>query len=246
MKKLLISILVVLLMILTYMLVLKDISIFSWKNKSVDDVKSLNAKMEEQIDIAKQLNNQKYPDSIATLEKSIKTLETSKEKYESKIKHISENAEIGVVKVKEYKIERLWIAMELYAKEENVELKLDILETTSKNIYDLDVTVIGSYIGITDFIYDIEKDDTLGFKIMNFKMVPNTTLETTQQSNSNKTEQNNTTVENKTEEKTEEKIEEKSEENIEAMENTTKATATVNPQKLKATFKIEDVGIEFN
>jgi len=250
MKKVLISILGVLLIILTYLLILKDIDVFGWKNKNIDDIKSLNAKMNEQIDIAKQLNNQKYPDSIATLEKSIKTLETSKEKYESKIKHISENAEIGVVKVKEYKIERLWIALELYAKEENVELKLDVLETSSKNIYDLDVTVVGSYIGITDFIYDIEKDDTLGFRILNFKMVPNTTIETTQESTSNKTASSNkteqSTVEaNKTEEDKNEENAEKNE-NIEAMENVTKATATVNPQRLKATFKIENVGIEFN
>lgn len=235
MKKVLISILVVLLFILTYFLILKDINIAHWNNKSIQDIKNLNAKMNEQIDIAKQLKNQEYPESISKLEKSIEDLKIAKEKYESKLKYISEDVQLGIVKVKEYKVERLWIALELYAKEENVELKLDILDTSASGVYDLNVTVVGTYIGITDFIYDIEKDDTLGFKILDFKLVPNTTVE----SNTTKSEEN-TTIQSSEEETKEEN------EDIQAMESNSQTTATVNTNKLKATFKIESVGIEFN
>ena len=76
------------------------------------------------------------------------------------------------VEIKEYKIERLWIALENYAKKEGIELKLDVADTNVADVYDLNVTVKGEYIQITDFIYDIEKDDTLGFKILKFKMTP--------------------------------------------------------------------------
>lgn len=254
MRKVLISILGVLLIILIYFIVLKDINIFNWENKNINDIKELNKEMNKQIDIAKQLNNQQYPDNIEILEKSIKELKNSKEKYESKLKYISNDTQLGVVKVKEYKIERLWIALELYAKEENVELKLDILETKNEDVYDLNVTVVGSYIGITDFIYDIEKDDTLGFRILDFKLTPNTTVEKTEQNNSNKTEENkeeDKTNEVEKEENTEntdnENIENDNEnEDIQAMESNTQATAKVDTQNLKATFKIENVGIEFN
>lgn len=209
MKKILISILVVLLAMLTYFLMLEDIKIARWKNKSINDIKSLNKQLEEQIKVSTQANNQEYPASIDKIEESIKNLKIAKEKYDNKMKYLSENVELGIVQVKEYKIERLWIVLENYAKDENVELKLDILDNAKSDTYDLDITVIGSYIGITDFIYDIEKDDTLGFKILNFKLAPNSTVQESNTNDSNKTVQ-------------------------------------VDTSKLKATFKIQNVGIEFN
>ena len=36
-------------------------------------------------------------------------------------------------------------------------------------------TATGEYVGITDFIYDIENDSSLGFKIEEFKLLPATT-----------------------------------------------------------------------
>ena len=212
MKKFLISILVILLLVLTYFVVLKNITIATWKSKSINDIKNANNELNKQIDMAKQINNQEYPQSIEKLENSIRNLKVAKEKYETKLNYVSENAELGVVEIKEYKIERLWITLENYAKDNGLVLQLDLLDTSTANTYDLDITIIGSYIGITDFIYDIEGDDTLGFKIQNFKIIPSTT----------------TTNDNSEEEKN---------------ENT---TTSVNINVLKATFKIEGVGIEFN
>ena len=212
MKKFLISILVILLLVLTYFVVLKNITIATWKSKSINDIKNANNELNKQIDMAKQINNQEYPQSIEKLENSIRNLKVTKEKYETKLNYVSENAELGVVEIKEYKIERLWITLENYAKDNGLVLQLDLLDTSTANTYDLDITIIGSYIGITDFIYDIEGDDTLGFKIQNFKIIPSTT----------------TTNDNSEEEKN---------------ENT---TTSVNTNVLKATFKIEGVGIEFN
>lgn len=212
MKKFLISILVILLLVLTYFVVLKNITIATWKSKSINDIKNANNELNKQIDMAKQINNQEYPQSIEKLENSIRNLKVAKEKYETKLNYVSENAELGVVEIKEYKIERLWITLENYAKDNGLVLQLDLLDTSTANTYDLDITIIGSYIGITDFIYDIEGDDTLGFKIQNFKIIPSTT----------------TTNDNSEEEKN---------------ENT---TTSVNTNVLKATFKIEGVGIEFN
>ena len=212
MKKFLISILVILLLVLTYFVVLKNITIATWKSKSINDIKNANNELNKQIDMAKQINNQEYPQSIEKLENSIRNLKVAKEKYETKLNYVSENAELGVVEIKEYKIERLWITLENYAKDNGLVLQLDLIDTSTANTYDLDITIIGSYIGITDFIYDIEGDDTLGFKIQNFKIIPSTT----------------TTNDNSEEEKN---------------ENT---TTSVNTNVLKATFKIEGVGIEFN
>lgn len=217
MKKFLISVLVILLAVLTYFMVMRNISIASWKSKSIQDIKNLNSDLDEQINTAKQINNQEYPQSIENLETSIKNLELAKEKYENKVKYISENVELGVVEIKEYKIERLWIVLENYAKEEGIELKLDVVATASADVYDLDITLVGEYMGIMDFIYDIEKDDTLGFKILNFRLEPYSTTTTTNSTN------------------------------VKGEDDSAKiTTTTVDVNKLKATFKIEGVGIEFN
>ncbi len=212
MKKFLISILVILLLILTYFIILKNVTIATWKSKSINDIKNANNELNAQIDMAKQINNQEYPQSIEKLENSIRNLKVAKEKYETKLSYVSDNAELGVVEIKEYKIERLWITLENYAKDNGLDLQLDLLDTSTADKYDLDITIIGGYIGITDFIYDIEGDDTLGFKIQNFKLTPNTSTT----------------------------------ENTSGEEENGQTSTSVDTNTLKATFKIEGVGIEFN
>lgn len=215
MKKILISILVVLLAILTYFVIWGNINIGDWKNKNINDIKNLKTELSGKISVIEQINYQEYKNAKTELEKAIEDLKIAKDKYETKTSNISDDVELGVVEIKEYKIERLWIALENYAKDENVTLQMDLLDTEVEGVYDLDVTVVGEYMAITDFIYDIEKDDTLGFKILNFKLVPNTQIVSTV------TQENGETTNNA-------------------------PTASVSVDKLKATFKIEDVGIELN
>lgn len=179
MKKLLISVLVVLLLVLTYFLVFKNVKIASWTSTSINDIKALDENLNTQIEVAKQTNNQEYPQSIGSLEDSIKSLKVAKAEYESKLKYVSEDVELGTIHIKQYKIERLWIALANYAEDEGVELKLDLLDTNVKDVYDLNVTVTGEYMGVMDFIYDVEKDDTLGFKILSFKLNPHSITTTT-------------------------------------------------------------------
>lgn len=218
MRKILISILLVLLILLTYSLIFKNITISKWASKNLKNIETSSNNLNAKIATAKQKNDSEYPQSIEELEKSIKNLKVTKEKYKSKTEYIAENVELGVVPTKEYKIERLWIVLENYAKKEGIELKLDIKEASSgKGKYDLDVTLSGEYIGITDFLYDIEKDDTLGFKVLNFKIQPMSSSTST--TNTNNSSQGN--------------------------EKETKIIV-VDASKLKATFTIEDVGINFD
>ena len=229
MKKVLISILIVLIMILTFFVVFKNINIGEWKSKNINDIKNLNSELEQKINNAKQLNNQDYPNEVNKLDDSMEKLKIVKKKYQNKMEYVSGNVDLGGVSIKNYKIERLWIALENYAKNENVELKLEVVDAASKGLYDLNITVAGEYIGITDFIYDIEKDDTLGFKIINFKLTPYVATTTTNNNTNNNTTSNtkNTDDQNQT-------------------TQTTTSTTSVRVDKLTATFKVEGVEIEFN
>lgn len=230
MKKILISILLILSALLTYFAVVKHISFFGWRSSNFADVKDEKMNLDSQINIAKQINNQEYLSSVEGLETSIDEYKKTKLKYEAKTASISDDTEIGIVKIKNYKIERIWVILQNYAKKEKIELELNLLDTTTSNVYDLDVTLLGDYIGITDFLYDIENDDTLGFKITNFKLLPSTVTTTTTKSDNTTSGNNNTTEESKNTNNT----------------NTTTTTTSVSVSKLKATFKIEEVGIEFN
>ena len=216
MKKVLISILIVLIVILTFFVVFKNINIGEWKSKNINDIKNLNSELEQKINNAKQLNNQDYPNEVNKLDDSMEKLKIVKKKYQNKMEYVSGNVDLGGVSIKNYKIERLWIALENYAKNENVELKLEVVDAASKGLYDLNITVAGEYIGITDFIYDIEKDDTLGFKILNFKLTPYVATTTTNNDTNNNTTSN------------------------------TKNTDDQNQTTQTTTFKVEGVEIEFN
>ena len=229
MKKVLISILIVLIMILTFFVVFKNINIGEWKSKNINDIKNLNSELEQKINNAKQLNNQDYPNEVNKLDDSMEKLKIVKKKYQNKMEYVSGNVDLGGVSIKNYKIERLWIALENYAKNENVELKLEVVDAASKGLYDLNITVAGEYIGITDFIYDIEKEDTLGFKIINFKLTPYVATTTTNNNTNNNTTSNTKNTDNQNQ-----------------TTQTTTSTTSVRVDKLTATFKVEGVEIEFN
>ena len=74
--------------------------------------------------------------------------------------------------IEEYKVETLWVKLGTYATTEGTVLQMDIKNSSKggSGRYDLYFTVNGSYIGITDFISDIENDSMLGFKIEEFKI----------------------------------------------------------------------------
>ena len=73
-----------------------------------------------------------------------------------------------------YEIEYLWTKIGNHAKSEGAVIKIDVAKgtNTTKNTYNLEFTVNGTYIAITDFISDIENDSSLGFKIEEFEMSP--------------------------------------------------------------------------
>ena len=112
-----------------------------------------------------------YVTKVATLEATAKSLQNKKDEYTNEAVLVSSAAGEGYVSTTEkYEIEYLWTRIGNYAKDENVDIKMDVTNSTISGKFDLNFTVKGSYVGITDFIYDIENDSKLGFKIENFVM----------------------------------------------------------------------------
>lgn len=175
MRKLLIGLMTFLLLALAVYIVVCGISMFGVEISSFSAIQEENARLENKIEEANDLKNIDYPQNISSLEASYKKLMTEKENYEQILAlGVDENGQ-PLNKIQEYEIEKIWITMGNYATKQGVDLKLDVTSNNSiSGTYDLTFTAIGGYIQIIDFLYDIERDSTLVFKLENFKMVPGT------------------------------------------------------------------------
>lgn len=192
MKKILISILIILLLVLCYFTLAKGIGFL--KIKSINNIKDASNKLENDFNEANELSNKTYPSEVEGLEEAIKQLKLAKQQYENKNSYTSEENMLGTVQVKTYKIHYLWTILGNYRKDRGIQsLNLDLKSTQGQDIYDLEFTLIGSYTNITDFLYDIENDEELNFEIQGFN-ISSSTEKTNSNANSeaNKQENNNT------------------------------------------------------
>lgn len=176
MKKVLISIIGIVLLIFICVAVFKGISIGKLSIYSKESIKEQSLDLDKKIEEANAQINQNYAKSVADIETSITNLKNAKEEYESKV---GLNGELGITQIEKYKIEYLWSIIGGYATDEGVKLDLDIKETSIDDTYNVNFTLYGSYVGIIDFIYDIENDDELNYRINEFKIEPSATTTTT-------------------------------------------------------------------
>lgn len=178
MRKLLLGLISIMLLALSIYLAIYGISFGNFEINGIPAIQEENANLETKIQTASKLKNTDYPQNTTLLEGAYKKLMTEKENYEQILAlGVDENGQ-PLNKIQEYEIEKIWITIGNYATKQGVDLKLDItLNNSISKTYDLKFTVTGGYIQITDFLYDVERDSTLVFKLEDFKMVPGTSTE---------------------------------------------------------------------
>lgn len=176
MKKILISIIGILILVLVCVSAAKGISVGKLSIYSIKDIKDQSLNLDKKIEEANIEINQNYAKSLFDVETASDELKAVKEEYESKV---GIDGSLGITQIEKYKIEYLWGILGGYAKDRNVKTYLDFKETSIKDTYDISFTVYGSYLGITDFLYDIENDDELNYRAKNFKIEPTSTISTT-------------------------------------------------------------------
>lgn len=171
MKKILISILIILILILVYVGFTKGINIGFIKINSIENVKLAKIALDEDFNRANTLANVTYMQEIENLETAITKLKSIKQDYQNKNLNNEQNEAITNVQVKTYTIHYLWTVLGNYSKDRSLKpITIDLKAGQGENIYDLEFTLVGKYVGITDFIYDIENDEELNFKIENLKI----------------------------------------------------------------------------
>lgn len=174
MKKVLILILIVLLVVLAYNVITSGYEVGNIKILSLKGIQEKNETLDKTILDIQELKEVKYPNKISELNTAAKSLLSNKKTYEELVAYSSEQDVIDAAKKQRYDIEVLWVRIGNHAEKEGVIPKLEILSSSNNTVgaNDLRITATGSYIGITDFVKDIEDDSKLSFVIENFELLP--------------------------------------------------------------------------
>ena len=155
MRKLLLILLVGILAVTAGMIVVKGIETDNFSIDSYMTIAEANNELDDLI------NHSAY-----------KQLVSERESYEELLNLGVDRNGIPLSKIQEYEIEKIWITLGTYAEEQGIDLKLDISVNNSvSKTYDLNFTINGTYTEIEDFIRKVQEDNTLVFKIENFKLV---------------------------------------------------------------------------
>lgn len=168
MRKILFIILVILLLIFTGCVIYKGTNIVNANVWGITQISQKNKEIDLKNEELSGLISVTYPGSLSKLNTSSEELQQTKKEYEQQAIMLADNKYYK--QTEKYKIEFLWTRLGNYAKDNGVEIKIDVTNGDTTGIYNLNFIITGKYSDIADFIYDIENDSRLGFKIENFEM----------------------------------------------------------------------------
>lgn len=179
MRKILISLLIVLLLVVAYLMAFKGINIFGIEVLSIASIKDKNSELEQKLENVSTLTSIEQPKAMSSLNNSVKELIIAKEEYNDKVLYSSESDIAQAAQTIPYETEYLWTRLGNHAKKNGINLKYELRQTSTGAIanqtakqYDLNFTLTGSYVSISEFIAALENDSSLNFKIENFALIP--------------------------------------------------------------------------
>lgn len=170
MNKIILGLIIAILTFFTYTSVANGYTFLKVQVPSLSTIQEKNRELTSEIDDLNQTKDQTYPAELAKVSQAGKGLLDKKNDYTSLVG--GENTD--VTEYKKYQIEALWITIGNYATKDGVTLSFSIAQSSSgtPNVSDIIFKGQGEYSPISDFISDIEKDDTLNFSIEDFSLEP--------------------------------------------------------------------------
>ena len=172
MRKLLISILLILLIVMTVLCIKNGINIGPLHVLGVTQIQDANAELTRKIAEAKNTNDN-YANELTEIKDLIADLGTAREEYLQTINVSTESEIREATQTKNYTIEYLWSQVGNHATKEGVNIRMDVVSGVDENTKNLNFTVSGNYLAITNFITDLENDSSLQFTIDEFAMTQN-------------------------------------------------------------------------
>ena len=172
MRKLLISILLILLIVMTVLCVKNGINIGPLHVLGITQIQDANGELTRKIAEAKNTNDN-YANKLTEIKDVITDLGTARQEYLQTINVSTESEIREATQTKNYTIEYLWSQVGNHATKEGVNIKFEVVSGVDENISNLEFTVSGNYLAITNFITELENDSTLQFTIDEFSMTQN-------------------------------------------------------------------------
>ena len=170
-RKIILIVVIILILLLAGWIIAKGFKIGNLQIKGIIGIAQKNEEIDQKNEALSNIASVTYNSKLSTLNQTGVTLQDKKEQYENEAMLVTASGGTGYLSTTEkYEIEFLWTRLGNYAGDEGVDIKIDVTNSSISGKYDLNFTVTGSYVGITDFIYDIENDSKLGFKIEDFSM----------------------------------------------------------------------------
>lgn len=190
-RKITLSIVLVLLVFGCYALVFGNNETIRGKLSSVSELKTASKSLNTKVAELERKNSTEYEEKKKELSTSVAEYKSAKEEYDALVPTYTvgdasataeTKQELEGIAVKDiYDVDFLWTIIGNYATEEGVDVTMNFfknitsassINNTSSNyvVCDLKFVITGNYINLTDFIYDLEDDDRLSFKINDFEM----------------------------------------------------------------------------
>ena len=137
----------------------------------INDIKEQSAELKNKEMEINNLNNTEYKNALNKLNDAKQALEKNKTDYYD-IASTSTDEELAQANVNQnYTMEFLWGRIGNHATEHGVNLTINTEPDEDPKLTVMNIEASGTYVGIKDFINELEKDDKLAFRIENFKMV---------------------------------------------------------------------------
>lgn len=172
MRKILFMLALIILLIFTGVVIYKGTNFGAFKVWGITQIIEKNDEIDAKNAQLSNLVSVTYPDTLSKLSNSSEALQQTKKQYEEQSLILSDSK--YYMQTEKYKLDFLWTRIGNHAKDNKVEIKIDVTNGSANGIYNLNFTVVGKYPNTTNFIYAIENDSRLGFKIENFSMKQST------------------------------------------------------------------------
>ena len=174
MRKILFSIIIVLLAVGTYFLLVEGLSIGNLHVYSISGIQELGDSLNNKIDQATELTTVTYKSENQSLNDALESLQSKREEYENKLATSNQEEIEKAETTKKLEIQYVWAIIGNYATSNGLKLTLNLKNTSTglTGQKDLDFILEGTYNGIKNFLYNLEDDENLGFKIEDFSLVP--------------------------------------------------------------------------
>ena len=177
MRKYVLAIVLVILAIIFFSIMLFGVKIGDFKIKSYKEIQTSSLEKKKILGELNYKNLTEYTAKKNALNLAVQAYKEQKAQYDSLVSEgqIPDGAVYDSMEL--YDVYFLWTTIGNYATEKGVTLQFDVVQSSTTAsvsseyvICDLNFTITGEYIAITDFIYSLENDDKLNFEISKFMM----------------------------------------------------------------------------